>query len=624
MLQITVADPETRSADLVAENIAQLKALFPDTFTEGKVDFDVLRQLLGDAVDDGEEKYRLNWHGKSHARRLALTLSTGTLRPCPDESVDWDTTRNLMIEGDNLEVLKLLQKSYAGKVKLIYIDPPYNKGKDFIYPDDFRDSLLNYLLLTSQIDTDGQKLTSNRETSGRFHTNWLNMMFPRLKVARNLLSSDGVMFVSIDDGEVANLRKICDELFGEENFVANVVWQKKYTRANDAKWFSDNHDHILIYARHKEELRLAGRARNEEQLKTYSNPDNHEKGPWKATPLHAKSGSNTGSFTFSNGLEWTPPKGTYRRFNDETMRRMDKGGELWFGSDGEQVPSRKSFLSEVKETVTPTTLWLHQEAGHTHEANNDLKALGMGGIFDNPKPVRLIKYMIDLATQPDQSHLVLDFFAGSGTTAQAVMEANAADGGDRRFICAQLPEPVSPSVEVDSVTITNIAELAAERIKRSSRAISTRDGENEVDLGFRYLKLAPSNIKAWDDNPDDLEAALLAHAQHIIPGRSESDVLTELLLKLGLDLCDPVEEKVIAGKTVYCVNSGTLFACLGDGLTNQVAEDLANGIATWRHELVADGTSRIVFKDSGFADDVAKANIVAILDQHGFSDVRSI
>ena len=624
MLQITVADPETRSADLVAENIAQLKALFPDAFTEGKVDFDVLRQLLGDAVDDGEEKYGLNWHGKRHARRLALTLSTGTLRPCPDESVDWDTTRNLMIEGDNLEVLKLLQKSYAGKVKLIYIDPPYNKGKDFIYPDDFRDSLLNYLLLTSQIDTDGQKLTSNRETSGRFHTNWLNMMFPRLKVARNLLSNDGVMFVSIDDGEVANLRKICDELFGEENFVANVVWQKKYTRANDAKWFSDNHDHILIYARHKEELRLAGRARNEEQLKTYSNPDNHEKGPWKATPLHAKSGSNTGSFTFSNGLEWTPPKGTYRRFNDGTMLRMDKGGEIWFGSDGEQVPSRKSFLSEVKETVTPTTLWLHQDAGHTHEANNDLKALGMGGIFDNPKPVRLIKYMIDLATQPDQSHLVLDFFAGSGTTAQAVMEANAADGGDRRFICAQLPEPVSPSVEVDSVTITNIAELAAERIKRSSRAISTRDGENEVDLGFRYLKLAPSNIQAWDDNPDDLEVALLAHAQHIIPGRSESDVLTELLLKLGLDLCDPVEEKVIAGKTVYCVNSGTLFTCLGDGLTNQVVEDLANGIATWRHELVADGTSRIVFKDSGFADDVAKANIVAILDQHGFSDVRSI
>ena len=358
---------------------------------------------------------------------------------------------------------------------------------------------------------------------------------------------------------------------------------------------------------------LAGRARNEEQLKTYSNPDNHEKGPWKATPLHAKSGSKHRLLYFQQLFGMDTPKGTYRRFNDETMGHMDKGREIWFGSDGEQVPSRKSFLSEVKETVTPITLWLHQEVGHTHEANNDLKALGMGGIFDNPKPVRLIKYMIDLATQPDQSHLVLDFFAGSGTTGQAVMEANAADGGDRRFICAQLPEPVSPSVEVDSVTITNIAELASERIKRSSRAISKRDGENEVDLGFRYLKLAPSNIQAWDDNPDDLEAALLAHAQHIIPGRSESDVLTELLLKLGLDLCDPVEEKVIAGKTVYCVNSGTLFACLGDGLTNQVVEDLANGIATWRHELVVDGTSRIVFKDSGFADDVAKANIVAIL-----------
>ena len=450
------------------------------------------------------------------------------------------------------------------------------------------------------------------------------MMYPRLKVARTLLSSDGAMFVSIDDGEVANLRKVCDELFGEENFVANVVWQKKYTRANDAKWFSDNHDHILVYARNKEELSLAGRARNEDQLKTYANPDNHEKGPWKATPLHAKSGSNTSSFTFSNGIEWAPPKGTYRRFNDEAMRRMDQGREIWFGSDGEQVPSRKSFLSEVKETVTPTTLWLHQQAGHTHEANNDLKALEMGGTFDNPKPVRLIRYMIDLATQSDEGHIVLDFFAGSGTTAQAVMEANAADGGDRRFICVQLPEPLSPPVELDSVTIANIAELAAERIRRSSRGISAQKLEDEPDLGFKYLKLAPSNIQAWDANPDDLEAALLGHAEHIIPGRSRDDVLTETLLKLGLDLCDPVEERAIAGKTVHCVDSGTLFACLDAGLTDQVVEDLANGIVAWRQELGADGIARIVFDDSAFAGDVAKANMVAILEQHGFSDVRSI
>ena len=624
MTNLAAPASSTLSTDGVAENIQRLIDLFPEASIDGKVDLGVLRELLGDFVEEGNEKYTLNWHGKKQARQVSLTPSTGTLLPCRDQSVAWESTRNLMVEGDNLEVLKLLQKSYAGKVKLIYIDPPYNKGKDFIYPDDFRDSLGNYLELTSQVDAAGQKLTSNRETSGRFHTNWLNMMLPRLKVARTLLSTDGVMFVSIDDGEVANLRKICDELFGEENFVANVVWQKKYTRANDAKWFSDNHDHILVYARHKEELRLTGRARSEEQLKTYANPDDHEKGPWKATPLHAKSGSNTTSFTFNNGMEWAPPKGTYRRFNDEAMRRMDEGDEIWFGSDGQQVPSRKSFLNEVKDSVTPTTLWLHQEAGHTHEANNDMKALGMGGIFENPKPVRLIKYMIDLATQPEEGHIVLDFFAGSGTTAQAVMEANAADGGDRRFICVQLPEPVSPPVELDSVTITNIAELAAERIRRSSLATSERKGEKEADLGFRYLKLAPSNIQAWDENPDDLEAALVAHAEHIIPGRSEADVLMELLLKLGLDLCDPVDEKTIAGKTVHCVNSGALFTCLDDDLTNQVVEDLADGITAWRQELAADGSTRVVFKDSGFADDVAKANIVAILEQHGFSDVRSI
>ena len=624
MTKLAASTPNTLPTNGVADNVQHLMDLFPEASIEGKVDFGVLRELLGDFAEEGEEKYSLNWHGKKRARQISLTPSTGTLLSSRDQSFTWEATRNLMVEGDNLEVLKLLQKSYAGKVKLIYIDPPYNKGKDFVYPDDFRDSLGNYLQLTSQVDADGQKLTSNRETSGRFHTNWLNMMYPRLKVARTLLSSDGALFVSIDDGEVANLRKICDELFGEENFVANVVWQKKYTRANDAKWFSDNHDHILVYARNKEELRLAGRARNEEQLKTYANPDNHQKGPWKATPLHAKSGSNTSSFTFSNRMEWAPPKGTYRRFNDETMRRMDQGGEIWFGSDGEQVPSRKSFLSEVKETVTPTTLWLHQEAGHTHEANNDLKALGMGGTFDNPKPVRLIRYMIDLATQSDEGHIVLDFFAGSGTTAQAVMEANAADGGDRRFICVQVPEPVSPPLELDSVTIANIAELAAERIRRSSRGISTQKVGDEPDLGFRYLKLAPSNIQAWDANPDDLEVALLGHVKHIIPGRSQGDVLTELLLKLGLDLCDPVEERVIAGKTVHCVDSGALFVCLDDGLTDEVVEDLANGIAAWRQELGADSIARIVFDDSGFAGDVAKANMVAILDQHGFSDVRSI
>ncbi len=367
------------------ENVARLKDMFPEAFGDGEIDFEVLRQLLGVGGGAGDERYGLIWHGKREARRVALTPSAGTLRPCPEDSVDWDRTRNLLIEGDNLEVLKLLQKSYAGKVKLIYIDPPYNTGKDFVYRDDFRDSIGRYLELTGQ--GGGRKLASNAEYSGRFHTNWLNMMYPRLKLVRTFLRDDGAMFVSIDDGEAGNLRHICDEIFGEENFVANVVWQKKYTRANDARWFSDNHDHILVYARRKDALWLHGQPRNEAQLKSYSNPDGHPKGPWKATPLHAKSGRNTKPFTFGNGLTWVPPAGTYRRFNDESMRRMDEMDEIWFGVDGRQVPQRKTFLSEVKQGVTPTTLWTHQEAGHNHEANNDLKALGLGPALLGPLPV---------------------------------------------------------------------------------------------------------------------------------------------------------------------------------------------------------------------------------------------
>ena len=289
-----------------------------------------------------------------------------------------------------------MEKSYCGKVKLIYIDPPYNTGKDFIYPDDYSDNIKNYLELTGQIDGENRKLSSNTEASGRFHTNWLNMMYPRLKVARNLLREDGVLFITIDDGEVANVRKVCDEIFGEENFVANVVWQKKYTRSNDATWFSDNHDHILVYARHKEEMRFNGHPRNERQLKTYSNPDDDPRGPWKPTPLHAKSGKRRDSFTFKNGVVWEPPKGTFRRFNDESMCRMDDANEVWFGEDGKQVPQRKSFLIRVKKGVTPITIWPYKEAGHNHEANTEIKELGLGGIFDNPKPSRLIKMMISL------------------------------------------------------------------------------------------------------------------------------------------------------------------------------------------------------------------------------------
>lgn len=628
MKKIDINSNEAHSADPIAGNIEQLNALFPELITEGPdgavVNVDVLKGLVGDrTVTDSNEKYGLSWHGKRSARQLALTPSTGTLRPAADVSLNWDATQNLMLEGDNLEVLKLLQKSYSGKVKLIFIDPPYNTGKDFVYPDNFQDNIKNYLELTGQME-DGHKLSSNTEASGRFHTDWLNMIYPRIKLARNLLKDDGVMFMSIDDGEVANLRKVCDEIFGEENFIANIVWQKKYTRSNDAKWFSDNHDHILAYGKNKEQVTLNGQERNEDQLKAYTNPDNHKKGPWKATPLHAKSGSNTKAFTFKNGAVWAPPKGTYRRFNDAAMQQMDEGDEIWFGEEGNLTPQRKSFLSEVKQGVTPVTLWPYQEVGHNHEANSDLKALGLGGIFDNPKPVRLLQRMIHLATSADQQHIVLDFFAGSGTTAHAVLESNAQDNGNRRFICVQLPHPLSSPVQEQGLALNTIADMTTERIRRAAVALRERHPGYKGDLGFRVYRLSNSNIRAWDPAPESLEQSLFDTAPHILEGRSAADVLSELLLKLGLELCVPVETKTIAGREVFSVGGGVLIACLAPSITAEDVDVLAEGIVEWHRHLEPLADTTCVFLDDAFANDVAKVNVTAILEQSGIKNVRSL
>ena len=636
MKKINAGDPESSSADVVVDNLERLKGLFPDAFTEGNVDFDVLRQLLGDSVDESDEKYGLSWHGKRRARQLALTPSTGTLRPCPEESVHWDKTRNLMIEGDNLEVLKLLQKSYAGMIKLVFIDPPYNSGKDFVYADDYRDNVRNYLELTGQVDGERRLLSSNREATGRFHTNWLDMIYPRLRLARVLLRQDGFIFITIDDTEVHNLRLILDDVFGEENFVANVVWEKKYTRANDAHFFSDNHDHVLVYARDKSDASLALQPRNEEQLSAYRNPDGHPTGPWKATPLHAKSGSNSSPFAFSNGVTWSPPTGTYRRFSDESMARMDKAGEIWFGGGGSATPARKSFLSETKPGVTPVTIWAHADVGHTHEANNELKALLGQGVFSNPKPTRLVRRALELATFPEANgteSIVLDFFAGSGTTGHAVLDQNAADRAKRRYILVQFPE------EVDSASASqmaaaefcnriakpnSIAEITKERLRRAAKKVAEENPEYEGDLGFRVLKLDASNIRAWEPAPDDLEGSLLAGIDHVERERTELDILTELLLKLGLDLCVPIETRAIAGKSVHSVGVGTLMVCLDEDISIGDVEPLGEGISEWHDALGPTGETTVVFRDNAFVDDVVKTNLVAILEQGGLGNVRSL
>ena len=632
MHKITDNDPETCSADIVAENVEHLKSLFPEVFSEGKIDFEVLKQLLGGEVDEREEKYGLNWHGKRQARQLALTPSTGTLRPCPEESVDWETTQNLMIEGDNLEVLKLLQKSYAGKVKLIYIDPPYNTGKDFVYRDDYRDNIKNYLELTGQIDGENRKFSSNTEASGRFHTDWLNMMYPRLKVARTLLSQDGAIAISLDDGEIDNLRKLCSEIFGEENFVTTIIWQKKYAPANDAKWLSDNHDYVVLLARSKETWRPNLLPRTSEANARYANPDNDPRGNWKSSDLSVKTYSEGNDYriTTPSGRIVDPPKGRCWVVSESRFNELHKDNRIWFGEFGESVPSIKRFLSNVKDGITPLTVWTYDEVGHNQEATKEVRELGVLGC-DSPKPLRLLERIVQIGS--DKDSIVLDFFAGSGTTGHAVMSENAMEGGNRRYIAVQLPEEVDPAKSNQKIAADfcdnicksrNIAELTKERLRRAANKIKDENPLFAGDLGFRVFKLDTSNIRAWEPDRDDLEGTLLDSIDHIKPDRSEEDILYELLLKLGLDLCVPLETRTIAGKSVRFIGGGTLITCLDEKITCEEVEPLALGIVEWHKQLELTDDTTVVFRDSAFEDDVAKTNLAAILEQHGLKNIRSL
>lgn len=636
--KLVLDDPDTQSADIIGDNIQALEALFPEAFKEGGIDFDVLKQLLGATVDEKDEKYGLNWHGKRKARQIALTPSTGTLLPCPDESVDWDTTQNLMIEGDNLEVLKLLQKSYAGKVKLIYIDPPYNTGKDFVYPDDFQDSIKSYLSLTRQIDEGGTRATSNTETSGRFHTDWLSMIYPRLKLARSLLKNDGVIFISIDDGEVANMRKVCDEIFGEECFIAQIVWEKMYTTKNDAASVSQSHEYVLVYLKTPDHSIIQLLPRTAEMDARYTNSDNDPRGPWKAIPLYAKGERKNGRYPVvspSTGKEHWPGPDSHWLYSREDTEKLIEENRISFGRDGNALPNVKRFLSEVQQGTKARTLWKHNEVGTNDSAKRELRELYHDDKlpFDFPKPTTLISRMITLATRSSEHDIVLDFFAGSGTTAHATLIQNASDNGNRRYILVQLPEALDPENKEQKFAFdfckklgrpTNIAELTKDRIGRASAKIAAENAIFKGDLGYRVYKLAPSNIVAWEPEVADLEGTLLANAEHLVAGRTEQDVLYELLLKLGLDLCVPIERKDIAGKAVHSIGGGALIVCLADGLTKDTVETVANGIVAWWKELASAVDTRVVFKDSGFADDVAKANMAAILNQNGILDVRSL
>jgi len=627
-------DPKTDGAtpDIIRQNIEQLKTLFPDLLSEGEdgtsVNVDVLKALVGDqTVTDCDEKYGLNWHGKRAARRLALTPSTGTLRPCPEDSVDWDTTQNLMIEGENLEVLKLLQKSYAGRVKLAYIDPPYNTGGDFIYPDDFRDSIRNYMELTGQVEG-GAKVSTNTEASGRFHTDWLNMMYPRLKLARNLLSDDGVILVSINDDEMARLRLVADEVFGEENHLACFVWKSRQNKDNRTKTgASVDHEYVVAYGK-----AIRGDVRDRSQ---YSNPDGDPRGDWaSANMVGIATADRRPNLHYdlidpATGANYGCPEMGWR-YEPKTMERLIAEERILWPSSPRGRPRRKAFIADLESDYTGFSTIIG-DGVFTRDGTADIDALFEARIFSFPKPVALISDLIEQGASRED--IVLDFFAGSGTTGHAAMALNASDGGTRRYILVQIPELLDPENKDQKTAADfceglgkprNIAEITKERLRRAARKVQEENPEFGGDLGFRVFKLDSTNIREWDPDRDELVGSLENAVRHLKNDRTTNDILCELLVKLGLDLCVPIEEKVVAGKTVHSVGAGTLFVCLTEQISQEDVEQLAQGIVNWRAELAPSSESTVVFRDSAFADDVAKSNLAAILEQHGIENVRSL
>ena len=625
-----------QSADVIAENIDQLKTLFPEAFTEGNIDFDTLKQLLGGAVEEREVKYGLNWHGKRRARQLALTPSTGTLRPCPEESLDWDTTQNLMIEGDNLEVLKLLQKSYAGKVKLIYIDPPYNTGKDFVYPDNFQDNIKNYLELTGQVEG-GVKVSSNTEASGRFHTEWINMIYPRIKLAKNLLRADGLLMISTDETESDNIRKICDEIFGDENFVERIVWKNKYGSGALTKGFANVHEYILVYS--KDPIQDIAAPLNDDQRAEYKLKDEKfsTRGGYITQPLATTSKDERPNLVYPiihEGQEIWPEKQWI--WAKDRFDKAYSNNEIVINRSGNKFSVRmKQYLRDengVERLGKPLSL---MNGPFNQEGTKDIASLFDEKVFTFPKPVDLLRYFTSFVVNEDRTNdgIYMDFFAGSGTTGHAVMAQNMADGGKRRYILVQLPEPLSAENKDQKVAAEfcnklgiprNIAELTKERLRRAAKNIKDENPLFAGDLGFRVFKLDSSNIRAWQPNRDNLEQTLLDHTEHIVAGRSEQDILYELLLKLGLDLTVPIEQKIIVGKTVHSIGAGALLVCLSETIDRDAIEALAQAMESWHKELKPAVDTRLVFRDSAFADDVAKTNLTAILQQHGLDDVRSL
>lgn len=636
------------SLDGVQRNIELIGKLFPNAITEVKrdgkvehaIDFDVLRQELSDSIVEGrEERYQFTWPDKKKAMLAANAPITATLRPVVADSVGKDGTpggfdsENLYIEGDNLEVLKLLQETYLGKVKMIYIDPPYNTGNDFVYEDDFAQSTEDYMGNSGQYDEEGNRLVTNTESNGRFHTDWLNMIYPRLKLAKDLLAEDGVIFISIDDGEAANLLKVCNDIFGESNFVADLIWQKKFSRSNDATYFSTMHDHILCYCKsnimqNENGWRIGLLPRDDEIPNGYANPDNDPRGVWTSVILSAKSGSDSLLYEIQtpSGRKVLPPSGRYWSCSKDTFEKWKADGRIWFGSNGDGTPRKKTFLSEVQQGLRPNTILFQDSVGNNQEAKQETKALFSGcGVFDGPKPVRLLNVLLKIANTKDDS-IILDFFSGSATTAHAVMKLNAEDGGHRKFIMVQLPEKTDEKKEAYKAGYKNICEIGKERIRRAGKQILSAGGgqlsfsktqpdqSTPIDIGFRCLRLDESNMKPVYYTPEEIsQQDLFSLVDNVKSDRTPEDLLFQVMLDLGVLLSSPIEVKEIAGKKVFNVADGFLLACFD----HDVTEETVKAIAQMKPYYA-------VFRDSSMANDSVATNFDQIFETYSPETVRKV
>nr|WP_314869054.1 site-specific DNA-methyltransferase [uncultured Prevotella sp.] len=590
-----------------------LRQIAPSAFTEvrgadgeltQKVDFKVLRELLGDAIADAdEESFGFQWVGKQEAKRAAAEPTRQTLRPVVDDSVDWDTTENLYIEGDNLEVLKLLQRAYLGKVKMIYIDPPYNTGNDFVYEDDFAMSGEEMDEAMGNVDEEGNRLRRNLDSNPRYHSDWCSMIYSRLLVARTLLANDGVIFISIDDNEVHHLRKICDEVFGAGNFLAQVVWERAYAPINLMKHFSPSHDYIVCYAKDVDLAICNGIPRSSEADARYSNPDNDPRGVWQSDNLSVGPAieANIYPITTPSGRVVEPPAGRSWRLSANAFAERLRQNRIWFGSDGNGVPRMKRFLSELRKTgVTPMTIWKYEEVGHSQDATKALAGIFDGKkYFDYPKPVDLIKRCISLYSSPDS--LILDFFSGSATTAHAVMQLNAEDGGKRKYICVQLPEETPEGSEARKAGYETICEIGKERIRRAGKKIKEEAGlmGQDLDTGFRVLRTDSSNMEEVYFMPAKLQQQdLFAQVDSVKADRSELDLLFGCMVDWGVELSYPLRMEEVDGKHLHIVNEGALVACFD----KEISVEAVSRIAELK-------PLRVIFREECFATDADKLNI---------------